>query len=115
MSETLTEYNQLATFLRKKPNTLIQFSATWCGPCERITPLVRDIFTKLPTDTRSQHIYIDIDAFPKIAKIFKVNAIPHFRVYNRDTNSTNKPLINGALQAVTEYCTQQGIDLTSIL
>ena len=53
---------------------LFYFTASWCGPCKRITPLVNDLFSKMP-----QNVYmliIDIDKAKDIASYLKVRSVP---------------------------------------
>lgn len=55
--------------------TLIEFGATWCGPCKQAKPIVENLAGKY--DGKAEFLYVDIDACPEIAKEFGVGqAIP---------------------------------------
>lgn len=55
---------------------LIQFSATWCGPCKAMTPHVSETIKK--TKAAMKWVYIDIDEHDDIATRFKVKTVPLF-------------------------------------
>ena len=52
---------------------LYDFTATWCGPCQQVAPIVHKLQREgLPIQQ------IDIDKNPKLAKQFRVTSIPAF-------------------------------------
>ena len=69
---------------------LFYFTATWCGPCKRIKPLVDNFLTPEVLDKIS-YLEIDIDnsidvyAFMKSKKM--LNGIPTLFVYTMDNTS----------------------------
>ncbi|MFT4737781.1 MAG: thioredoxin 1 [Cyclobacteriaceae bacterium] len=58
---------------------LVDFSATWCGPCKMMEPILKDVKNKLG-DTISV-IKIDIDKNPKVAQSHKVQGVPTLIIY----------------------------------
>ncbi len=53
---------------------VVDYTASWCGPCKLIAPLIDDL-----ADTygdRAQVMKLDIDAHKEIAKKFEVKSIP---------------------------------------
>lgn len=55
--------------------TLIEFGATWCGPCKQAKPVVENLAGKY--EGKAEFLYVDIDACPEIVKEFGVGqAIP---------------------------------------
>lgn len=53
--------------------TVLDFNATWCGPCRRLTPIF-DAAAKAHGEI--DFISIDVDKFPATAGAFGVNAVP---------------------------------------
>ena len=53
---------------------LVDFSATWCGPCKRLEPLVHEIADDY--NGRLKVVKVDIDKAPTIAAKFAVMAVP---------------------------------------
>jgi thioredoxin 1 len=54
---------------------VIDFSATWCGPCKQIAPLFKEL-----SDAISDVIFvkIDVDDNPDTAAKYQVSAMPTF-------------------------------------
>ena len=59
---------------------LFYFTASWCGPCQKIKPLLEKISNG--SDPSKLEIYmIDIDENDKIASEFKIRSVPSFYLY----------------------------------
>lgn len=54
--------------------TLVDFHATWCGPCKMMSPVL-DEFKKQYGD-KVRVLKIDVDKNPAIADQFKVRGVP---------------------------------------
>jgi putative thioredoxin len=55
---------------------LVDFYATWCGPCQMLKP----ILDKLVTEYNFTLAKVDIDENPELAKQYKVGGVPDVRV-----------------------------------
>jgi thioredoxin 1 len=53
---------------------LVDFSATWCGPCKRIEPIVHEIAGDY--DGRLKVVRVDVDRAPRTAAKFAVLSVP---------------------------------------
>ena len=53
---------------------LVDFFATWCGPCKTMSPILID-FAKQMGD-RVRVIKIDVDKAPATAEIYKIQGVP---------------------------------------
>ncbi len=62
------------TILGQNNNILIDFFATWCGPCRMLMPLLDKVSEKLDD---LLIIKVDVDKFPELASNYAVSAIPH--------------------------------------
>lgn len=66
----------------EQPYVLMDFFATWCGPCKMLHPVLESLSEKLPDVTVVQ---CDIDKFPEIAGAFKVHSVPTLYFFKNGT------------------------------
>ena len=61
---------------------LFYFTAKWCGPCQKIKPLLVKISDG--ADSEKLEVYmIDIDENEKLASEFKIRSVPTFYLYHK--------------------------------
>lgn len=60
---------------------LIDFWATWCGPCRAMAPVLEDL--KADLGERVRIIKIDVDKNTDLAVQMKVMGVPTFMVYKK--------------------------------
>jgi thioredoxin 1 len=60
--------------LRSEKPVLVDFSATWCGPCKKLEPLVGELAAEYAD--RVQVVKVDVDRAPRTAARFSVLSIP---------------------------------------
>lgn len=58
---------------------LVDFWATWCGPCQRAAPEVAKTATAMAG--RALVLKVDTDAEAVLAQRFQIRSIPHFIVF----------------------------------
>ena len=52
---------------------LIDFFASWCGPCRMIAPVLQELEDEMP---EVKFCKVDVDESPELARMFKVESIP---------------------------------------
>jgi len=58
---------------------LVDFTATWCGPCKMLTPIVEKIADE--TVGKYKVAKVDIDDCPKITARFGIRGVPTVMVF----------------------------------
>ncbi len=53
---------------------IVDFFATWCGPCKMLSPVLENIENKFGDNLKI--IKIDIDEYPEIADKYEVMSVP---------------------------------------
>lgn len=72
----------MATFneiIKSNKLVLVDFFATWCGPCQTMAPILQDVKEFYQEDLSI--IKIDVDKNANIAAQFKVSGVPTFVLF----------------------------------
>lgn len=54
--------------------TVIDFNATWCGPCRQFAPIFHSVAEKM--GDKVDFYSVDVDKYPELAQYYRVQAIP---------------------------------------
>lgn len=57
---------------------IVDFWATWCGPCKMMAPVFEELSNEMP---EVKFCKVDVDQYPDIAVAYKVVSIPTFYVF----------------------------------
>ncbi|MDJ0601521.1 MAG: thioredoxin [Crocosphaera sp.] len=73
---------------------LVDFYATWCGPCQMMSPILEQVGTQMRN--RVQVVKIDTDKYPGIASKYGIQSLPTLVLFKK-----GEPVekIEGAMQA----------------
>lgn len=70
--ESMEQFNQLMATPQPK---VLDFSATWCGPCKRMFPILKAAVVKFPNVL---FMKVDIDKLPELAQTYSIRGVPTF-------------------------------------
>ena len=65
---------EFAAEAMKAPVAVVDFNATWCGPCRMLAPVLEDISEKYAG--KVSFFSVDVDEAPELAMQFRVNSVP---------------------------------------
>jgi thioredoxin 1 len=61
--------------------TLVDFHATWCGPCKTMSAIIDEVKSELGTSVRI--LKIDVDKNPSVSTKFKIRGVPTFILFKK--------------------------------
>ncbi len=73
---------------------LVDFYATWCGPCQMMTPILEELGAYYRNNL--QVVKIDTDKYPGIASQYQIQALPTLVLFKNGQPVTR---IEGVMQA----------------
>jgi thioredoxin 1 len=74
----LTKDNFKEEVLESNVPVLVDFWATWCGPCQMVGPVIEEIAGEV---TDAKICKVDVDANPELARDYRVMSIPTLMVF----------------------------------
>jgi thiol-disulfide isomerase/thioredoxin len=82
-------------YLQKGKINVVDFYSDYCPPCRQISPLLKKLdqqrqdLVVLAVDINRKGIK-GIDFYSPLAQQYKLNAVPHFQIYDADGNLTKE-------------------------
>ncbi len=104
MALQITESNFEAEVIQSPVPVLVDFWATWCGPCKMISPIVDQVAVEMAGKAKVGKV--DVDGNAALARQFNVRSIPTLLFFKggelKDTvvGATSKDNIVKRLQAL---------------
>ncbi|KAM3306268.1 thioredoxin H-type [Capsicum chacoense] len=77
---------QLQKGIETKKLIVVDFTASWCGPCRFIAPFLAELAKKLPNVT---FLKVDVDELKSVATDWAVEAMPTF-MFLKEGNIVDK-------------------------
>lgn len=81
--EKNTDFNEI---ISKNKKVLVDFYATWCGPCRMLLPVLEELAEEL---SDVQILKINVDEHQDLARAFGVTSIPTLFVFE-DEKATKR-------------------------
>ncbi len=72
MIEYINDQNKFDEFI-KEGTVLVDFFATWCGPCKMLSPVIEQVERE---QQALKVVKVDVDEAPMIAAKYGIQAIP---------------------------------------
>ena len=64
--------------IESKKLVLVDFFATWCGPCQMMLPIIDEVEKEYEKNEKVAVVKIDVDESPEIAAKYSVMSVPTF-------------------------------------
>jgi thioredoxin 1 len=71
---SVTQENYDKEVVRSEKPVLIDFWASWCGPCRMVAPILEQIAGEMEDDIKV--VKVNVDEQPALASAFSVRSIP---------------------------------------
>jgi thioredoxin 1 len=68
----ITTVEEFKEFILNNDTALVDFFATWCGPCKMLAPNLEEVSEQVETPI----IKIDVDELPELARQYGIFSIP---------------------------------------
>ena len=74
-----TSQNFQSGVLNFSGKVLVDFGASWCGPCQMLNPIIEEL-SQEKTDVK--FVQVDVDQQPNLASQYNVSSIPTVLIFD---------------------------------
>jgi thioredoxin 1 len=79
MTQVVTDADFQKEVLDSSDVVLVDFFATWCGPCQALVPIIDELNGEMPAG--SKVVKVDVDQAPESSAKYGVMSIPTLKVF----------------------------------
>ncbi|CAC5343766.1 MULTISPECIES: thioredoxin [Planktothrix] len=79
VKQTFNNFQELLT--NSDVPVLVDFYATWCGPCQMMTPILEEVNQEM--NQQIQIVKIDSDKYPELASQYNIMALPTLILFKK--------------------------------
>ncbi|HEY9866979.1 MAG TPA: thioredoxin [Candidatus Obscuribacterales bacterium] len=79
VKQTFKNFQELLT--HSEVPVLVDFYATWCGPCQMMTPILEEVNQEM--NQQIQIVKIDSDKYPELASQYNIMALPTLILFKK--------------------------------
>ena len=71
----ISDPTQFSDFIKCHEVVIVKATASWCGPCQKIKPLVVELLHQIPIEIA--FVVIDIDKAPTLKRKLRITSVPY--------------------------------------
>ena len=86
MSVHVNSLQQYKDLLKENSRVIVDFTATWCGPCKTISPVFEELAKKTPN---VRFLKVDVDECSDVAQDENIQSMPTFLAYHNGVKFDN--------------------------
>jgi len=80
MVKEIKDLKEFKSFIEQDKVTVVDFHATWCGPCKQIAPFVDKLANEF---SDGNFVKVDVDDVSDVAAECGVRAMPTFQLFRK--------------------------------
>ncbi len=73
--------SKFTDLIKGETPVLVDFYATWCGPCKMMSPILEDVKSQLKG--KAKVLKIDVDKNPQAAAYYQVRSVPTLILFKK--------------------------------
>ena len=92
--------NDFNTIINSDTPTLVDFFATWCGPCKTMSPIVEE--TKNLLSDKAKVLKVNVDNNREVSMKYNIRSIPTMVIFKNGEIVWRKPGVTSSKDLIEE-------------